>query len=145
MNFFTVFLLEVIFYLNFILDHNSTFLNIFLPSFANCISEFFYILSVIKLHNGILCFLSIFSFQVFGLFFGFFLILVFNENGDFLIFRGFKGIYAFVDVLLVFSAVAVFLHLIYTVFMNGVYNRIFFVLSFFYFFVAFYFSIFVSD
>ena len=144
MNFFTVFLLEVIFYLNFILDHNSTFLNIFLPSFANCISEFFYILSVIKLHNGILCFLSIFSFQVFGLFFGFFLILVFNGNNDFLIFKSFKGIYAFVDVLLLFSVLAVFLHFFYGVFMKGKYNKYFFAVSFFYFFIAFYFSIVLS-
>ena len=137
MNLTSVFLLEVVFYLDFLKDYKSPFLNIILFSTVSCTSEFFSIISVLNVKNGLLSFLSIFSYQIFNLYVGMFFILYFGKPYNFNIFKDF-GDYVFVKVLLFFGFGSLFIHLGYTFFTRWKYSQFFFVISFFYFFAAFY-------
>ena len=141
MNLLTIFLLEVVYYLNFLFDHESSFLNVFLPAFVNCITDFFSILSIINIDNGILAFLSIFSYQVFCLYTGLFIILVFGSDFYFNIFDYFKGEYGFVLILFFFAIGSFLIHTVYGLVFQGKYFKYSFVFSVFYIFVAFYLSL----
>ena len=140
MNLFIIFLLEVVYYFNFLFDHNSSFLNVFLPAYVNCISDFFTILSIVKINNGVLAFLSIFSYQVFFLYTGLFIILIFGNGFYFNIFYYLNG-YAFVLVLFFFAIGSLAIHAVYGLVFQGKYFKYIFVFWFFYIFAALFLSL----